>query len=201
MKTAIDLFVLRERSAKFWCLLFLASLVMFGLERWNLVNSLKAKPPFAVIDQDTVYLPKIRDFEEAKDVHIAQGELVAHSLLNRHPTDWDSPKRLRRLLDRKAFEKAQRHKNGEDQEFDSKSLHQKSEIASVDVLTMKGRMAKVVVRGQLIRIGEFQGQEFSEVLAFELRLTFVHNPAMRGNGGFHTIVQDFTLETRSLNKP
>lgn len=198
MKTAIDLFVLRERSAKFWCLLFLASVLLFSLERWNLVTRLKQEPHLAIIDQDTVYLPKILDFEEAKDVHIAQGELFAHSLLNRHPTDWDSPKRLRRLMDRGAFEKAQRYKHAEDGEFDAKSLHQKCEIASVDVLTTKGRMAKVVVRGQLIRIGEFQGQEFSEVLAFELRVNFVHNPGMRGNGGFHTIVQDFTLETQSL---
>lgn len=199
MKTAIDMFVLRERSAKFWCLLFLISVISFSLERWLLVKQLKAKPLFAVIDEETIYLPKVRDFAEAKDVHIAQAELVTQSLLNRHPTGWDSPKRLRRLFDRKAFEKVQKLKRAEDAEFDAKSLHQKVEIATTDVMTLKGRTARIVVRGQLIRLGEFQERDFTEVLSFELDLSFVHNPAMKGNGGFHTIVRDFDLRTQNVS--
>lgn len=199
MKTAIDIFVLRERSAKFWCLLFLASVIVFSVERWHLVRHLKAKPLFAVIDEETVYLPKVRDFEEAKDVHIAQAELVTQSLLNRHPLGWDSPKRLRRLLDRKAFEKAQKLRRSEDLEFDAKSLHQKVEIAKTDVLNLKGRTARILVKGQLIRLGDFQERDFTEVLSFELDLSFVHNPAMQGNGGFHTIVKAFDLKTQSIS--
>ena len=72
MKSAIDLFILRERAAQFWCLLFLGSVVGFGFILWRISKELKAEPIVAVMDGDTVYFPTVSGFSEAKKLHHAQ---------------------------------------------------------------------------------------------------------------------------------
>jgi hypothetical protein len=44
----------------------------------------------------------------------------------------------------------------------------------------------------------FERETFTEVLLFELRMTFVDNPALVDNGRFPTVVDQFELKTDAL---
>jgi hypothetical protein len=93
-----------------------------------------------------------------------------------------------------ALEKAQEHRTREAVEFRAKQLHQKPEIAKIDILATCENEVLVAVYGQVIRTGIFQEKVFNEAFNFKLSLRFIRNPNMAANGRFPTAVGDFKYE-------
>ena len=61
----------------FWLVVAIAVTAGFWWERQRLVKALASKPQFFVMDaNNTYYLPVAMDFEQAKDVHAAQSDLL-----------------------------------------------------------------------------------------------------------------------------
>ncbi len=127
-------------------------------------------------------------------MHAQQAELATVTFLQRNPKDFDHPELLRQMFLKSALEKAREHRTREAVEFRAKQLHQKPEIAKIEILATRENEVLVAVYGQVIRTGTFQEKVFNEAFNFKLSLRFIRNPNMAANGRFPTAVGDFKYE-------
>ena len=93
-----------------------------------------------------------------------------------------------------ALQKAEDQRTRESVEFRAKQLHQKAEIARIEILATRENEVLVTVFGQVIRTGIFQEKAFTESFNFKLSLRLLRNPNMALNGRFPTAVGDFKYE-------
>ncbi len=189
------LLVLRDRLPWFWFFFTVTVLLLSAIDRYHIISQFKQRERVVIIDPaGTYYLSPLLQFQEAKQLHVQQAELAATAFLERNPKDFDNPDLLRLLFLKKALEKAQDERVSEAVEFRAKQLHQKAEIARVDILATRDNEVLAVVTGQIIRTGIFEGKAFSEAFPFTFRLRFLRNPNMALNGRFPTAVGDFKYE-------
>lgn len=189
------LFIQRDRLPWIWFGIAVLILVLAAVERFHLVNALNHREYVVIIDPaHTYYRSPLLGFEEAKELHAEQATLATLALLERNPRDFDQPDLLKQMFLKPAFAKAQSLKDHEAVEFRSKQLHQKAEIAQIDLLATRDNEVLVNVLGQVIRNGIFQDKAFTEAFPFRLRLKLLRNPNMAANGRFPTAVADFKYE-------
>jgi hypothetical protein len=160
-----------------------------------LVQQFKQRERVVIIDpSQTYYVSPLLQFQEAKELHAQQAELAAMAFLERNPKDFDHPDLLRQMFLKSALQKAQDQRTREAIEFRSKQLHQKPEIARIDILATRENEVLVAVSGQLVRAGIFEEKAFTEAFNFKLSLRLLRNPNMAANGRFPTAVADFKYE-------
>jgi hypothetical protein len=189
------LLVLRDRLPWFWFFFTVAVLVLSAIDRYHIISQFKEQERVVVIDPSgTYYVSPLLKFSDAKQLHVQQAELATTAFLERNPKDFDNPDLLKLMFLKKAYEKAEDERISEQVEFRAKQLHQKAEIAHIDILDTRDNQVLTVVTGQVIRVGIFQGKAFTEAFPFTLRLLMLRNPNMAMNGRFPTAVADFKYE-------
>ena len=189
------IFVQKDRLVWFW--FGFAMLVLGGaaVDRYFLVQSFKQRERVIVIDPaNTFYVSPLLKFEEAKALHVEQSTLAATAFLERNPKGFDNEDLLKQMFLKQAYQKASAYQYAEEPEFKSKQLHQKAEIARIDILATRDNEVLAAVTGQIIRSGIFQDKAFNEAFPFTLRLRLIRNPNMSLNGRFPTAVGDFKYE-------
>lgn len=179
-----------------WCALFILSTITFSAIVWHLASSVKEGYRFIIIDDTAFLLPRVVEFQDAIDMHRDQAHLAAETMLNRSPGGLDNKDRLKKLFHPQAYTLAMKLVDKEAREFEAKSLHQKANIQEVEIQSVDNQFALVAVRGQLIRIGVFSDQFYSETLDFELRCRFMLDRNMLEMGRYPTIVTEFSLKTK-----
>lgn len=190
-----DFFSQRDRLPWFWFLVAAAVTVGAAWDRQRLVALFKQRERVVIIDPShTFYLSPLLQFQEAKDLHIQQAELATVAFLSRNPRDFDQPELLKLMFLKGALNLATEHRAKEGPEFRAKALHQKPEIARIEILATREDAVLASVSGQVIRTGVFQEKVFTEALAFTLKLNLVRNPNMSANGRFPTAVAEFKYE-------
>lgn len=139
-------------------------------------------------------------FDEATDLHEDCGFQAARALLDRSPEGARRPAELDRwFLDdpNSSGGTGVRAKAGElisreAAEFQSKQFFQQMNLTDpVKVIVMGERTVKVLLSGQLIRTGVFQGRPHIETRRFSLQLILVRNPNMMLNNRPPLAVWDF----------
>ncbi|MCI0365364.1 MAG: hypothetical protein L0219_15960, partial [Phycisphaerales bacterium] len=149
-----QLFAQRDRLPWFWFFVAVAVTGVAALDRYHIIEQFKQRERVVIIDPaQTYYISPLLQFQEAKDLHAQQAELAAVTLLQRNPKDFDHPDLLRQLFLKSALQKAQDHRTREAVEFRSKQLHQKPEIAKIDILSTRENEVLATVSGQVIRTG------------------------------------------------
>ncbi|MCB1095334.1 MAG: hypothetical protein KDN22_07110 [Verrucomicrobiae bacterium] len=196
----VDILVNRDRQSRFWFVLFLVATAVFIWQINRLTEGLNRGMRFVIMSDDSYYLPKSVDFQSAKEVHAAQVTLAMETLFDRNPKGLDNPQRLKRLFDKASGAKAQSQAGDESAEFVAKSIHQKVETGSIQLLQINEDSVLASAEGQLIRTGIFDGDPFTEALAVEARFTFARNPDMLTNGGFPTVVTAFDISTSPVTR-
>lgn len=190
-----QLFAQRDRLPWFWFFVAVAVTAVAALDRYHIINQFKQRERVVIIDPaQTYYISPLLQFAEAKDLHAQQAELATITFLERNPKDFDHPELLRQMFLKSALEKAREHRTREAVEFRAKQLHQKPEIAKIDILATRENEVLATVSGQVIRTGIFQEKAFSEAFTFILSLRLLRNPNMAANGRFPTAVGDFKYE-------
>lgn len=191
----VRIFVDKDRLARFWFVAVIVVLVGAGVERVHLARVLKERERVIVVDPaGTFFVSPLLDFQEARELHAEQSTLAAVAFLERNPKGFDHPELLKQMFLKAAQAKAQAEWSAEEPEFKAKQLHQKAEIAKIDLLETRNDAVLTQVSGQLIRTGIFQERAFSEALPFILKLKMRRNPNMLENGRFPTAIQDFKYE-------
>jgi len=189
------LLVLRDRLPWFWFFFTVTVLLLSAIDRYHLISQFKQRDHVVIIDPaGTYYLSPLLQFSEAKELHIQQAELATMAFLERNPKDFDNPDLLKLLFLKPALGKARDERIQESVEFRAKQLHQKAEIARIDILATRDNEVLTSVTGQIIRSGIFQDKAFTEAFPFTLRLRLIRNPNMALNGRFPTAVGDFKYE-------
>ena len=151
------LLVQRDRLPWFWFFFTVAVLLLSAIDRYHIVSQFKLRERVVIIDPaGTYYLSPLLQFSEAKDLHIQQAELATMAFLERNPKDFDNPDLLKLLFLKSALGKAQDERVKEMVEFRAKQLHQKAEIARIDILATRENEVLAAVTGQIIRSGIFQ---------------------------------------------
>lgn len=190
-----QLFAQRDRLPWFWFFVAVAVSVLAAFDRFHVVQQFKHRERVVIIDPaQTYYLNPLLQFQEAKELHAQQAELAAMTFLSRNPRDFDHPELLKQVFLKPALQKAQDHRSREAVEFRSKQLHQKPEIAKIDILATRENEVLANISGQVIRTGIFQEKAFTEAFGFKLTLRLIRNPNMAANGRFPTAVGDFKYE-------
>ena len=191
----IRIFIDKDRLARFWFLAAAIVLVASAVERIHLVQALKEREHVVIVDPaGTYFVSPLLDFQEARDLHAQQSTLAAIAFLERSPKGFDQLELLKRMFLKDAFAKAQSEWSSEEAEFKAKQLHQKAEIAKIDLIETRTDAVLTQVSGQLIRTGIFQDRAFSEAVPFVLKLKMLRNPNMVENGRFPTAIADFKYE-------
>ena len=190
-----QLFAQRDRLPWFWFFVAVAVTLVAAFDRYHLISQFKQRERVVIIDPaQTYYISPLLQFQEAKDLHVQQATLAATALLERNPKDFDHADLLKQMFLKSGLQKAQDQRTREAVEFRSKQLHQKPEIARVDILATRENEVLATVSGQVIRSGIFQEKVFTEVFNFKLSLRLIRNPNMAVNGRFPTAVADFEYE-------
>ena len=190
-----QLFAQRDRLPWFWFFVAVAVTVLAALDRYQIIGQFKQRERVVIIDPaQTYYISPLLQFQEAKDLHVQQAELAAVTFLERNPKNFDHPDLLKQMFLKSALQKAQDQRTREAVEFRAKQLHQKSEIAKIDILATRENEILATVSGQVIRTGIFQEKAFNEAFNFKLSLRLIRNPNMAANGRFPTAVGDFKYE-------
>ncbi len=190
-----QLFAQRDRLPWFWFFVAVAVTALAGLDRYHIINQFKQRERVVIVDPaQTYYISPLFQFSEAKDLHAQQAELATVTFLERNPKDFDHPDLLRQMFLKSAMQKVQDHRTREAVEFRAKQLHQKPEIARIEILATRENEVLVAVFGQVIRTGIFQEKVFTEAFNFKLSLRLLRNPNMAANGRFPTAVGDFKYE-------
>lgn len=190
-----QLFAQRDRLPWFWFFVAVAVSGLAAFDRYHLIGQFKQRERVVIIDpSQTYYISPLLQFQEAKDLHAQQAELATLAFLDRNPKDFNHPDLLRQMFLKPALQKAQDHRTREAVEFRAKQLHQKPEIAKIEILATRENEVLVTVSGQVIRTGIFQEKTFTEAFNFKLGLRLLRNPNMAANGRFPTAVGDFKYE-------
>ena len=198
MNAPINRINYNTRQERFWRNLFFVTLIVSGVLVAYLSSGINRDPWVVVADEDALVVVKAEDLMSSESLHEAQAELAVQSIFNRSPTGLDSPKRAQKLFRVEAYQKLMTLVTDESPEFERKSVHQKVGISKIDLLRLKDNSIKVAVEGQLIRSGIFAGEPITEVLDLKVKMLFVNNPSLLGNGGYPTLVRDFLFETTPI---
>lgn len=190
-----QLFAQRDRLPWFWFFVAVAVTLVAAFDRYHLISQFKQRERVVIIDPaQTYYISPLLQFQEARDLHVQQAELATTAFLERNPKDFDHADLLKQMFLKSALQKAQDLRTREAVEFRSKQLHQKPEIARVDILATRENEVLATVTGQVIRTGIFQEKAFTEAFNFKLSFRLIRNPNMAVNGRFPTAVGDFKYE-------
>src|SRR5271165_7318945 len=132
------LLVLRDRLPWFWFAFTVAVLLLSAIDRYHIISQFKQRDRVVIIDPaGTYYLSPLLQFSEAKDLHVQQAELATIAFLERNPKEFDNPDLLKLLFLKPALAKAQDERVKEMVEFRAKQLHQKAEIARIEILATR----------------------------------------------------------------
>jgi hypothetical protein len=190
-----QIFVNKDRTALLWFWVAVLSVGFAAGQPYFLIGKLKQRERVVIVDPaGTYYVSPLLDFQEAKEFHSQQSMLAVMAFLERNPKGFDSPELLKQVFLKAAFDKAQKQMFSEADEFRSKQLHQKAEVAKIDILETRENVVMTQVTGQLVRTGIFEQKAFSEAIPFKLSFKIRRNPDMSKNGRFPTAVSDFKYE-------
>ena len=179
----------------FWFFVAVAVTVLAALDRYHLVNQFKHRERVVIMDpSQTYYISPLLQFQEAKDLMPNRPNWRRWRSSSRNPKEFDHLDLLKQVFLKAALAKAQDQRSREAVEFRSKQLHQKPEIARIDILATRENEVLATVTGQVIRTGVFQEKAFTEAFNFKLSLRLIRNPNMASNGRFPTAVGDFKYE-------
>lgn len=169
-------------AARVWFLVACAALVFCVVQPYLIINAYRTRERVVVLDgAGSFSTSPLLGFEEAKDLHEAMALWATLALFQRNPRNFDYPDMLQKLFLADAYNRATGEREKSQPEFDAKQIHQKPEVFKIDILRTRDDRVLVKVEGQLVRMGVFENQTFTESPKFTLSLTFARNPNMLAN--------------------
>jgi hypothetical protein len=189
----IDLFISKERQARFWMLVAFAAVIGFAWDRQNLVTKLTSKPLFFAMDANTFYVSRLGTFEEAKLFHAEASRMAAACLFDRNPAAPDYIERLKLLFGRDAYLDAERTLAVDSQKVQEQRIHQKIEIGKIDILKQSSDIVLTAVHGQIIQAGVFDGRQFSNSKPVTVYFQLGLNQEMASNSRYPEFVMMFDI--------
>lgn len=191
----LAIFDRKRRESLLWFLVAIAAWVWSTWDRRQLIEQFTRQRDVVVIDSlGTYYVSPVVDIQHAKDLHAFQTKLACKALFERNPEGIDNPELFKQLFLNEASLAAQAMFNQTRAEFQAKSLHQKVELGTPEVMSSRDDSFYTSVDIQLIRVGSYRNTPLIEVLRYRVKFKFLVNPDLTRNGRFPTAVAAFQVE-------
>lgn len=169
-------------ASRMWFFVACGALLLCFIQPYLLLKAARTKERVVVLDgAGSFSVSPLLGFEEAKDLHESMALWATLALFQRNPKTFDYPDMLQKLFLSDAATKATADRERSQGEFEAKQIHQKPEVFKLDILRTREDRVLVKVEGQLVRVGTFEGQTFTESPKFSLTLQFARNPDMLAN--------------------
>lgn len=191
----LEIFARQRRHSLVWFLIAVAAWAWAAWDRHQLVDQFTRKRDVVVIDSlGTYYVSPVVGIEHATDLHALQTKLACKALFERNPEGLDNPELFKLLFLKDAAAVAQTAFDKNKPEFQAKSLHQKVEVGTPEILSTRNNAFYTSADVQLIRVGSYQNAPLTEVLHYKVKFKFLPNPDLTRNGRFPTAVAAFKVE-------
>jgi hypothetical protein len=182
-------------AARMWFLVAVSAVAAALLEPYFIISAYRTRERVVILDETgTYHISPLLDFEDATKLHTSQTLLACIALLEKNPNGFDYPEILDKMFLPDALEKAKKLLSQQRAEFLAKQIHQKVEIFKIDILKTRNDQVLVEATGQLVRVGIFNDQPFTESPAFKVRFTLLRNPNLTVNGRFPLAVWQFDIQ-------
>jgi hypothetical protein len=196
MKSVVDLFVVKDRTAIFWFTMACVSIVCSAIFVQRVITAVQVKPQYVIMDSTGSYFlaPSV-EFEKARELHAAQTRLAMEALYTRGPEELTYGSRLKKLFRQEAITQVTKDLVRPDEKpFREQKMTQTIEIEEAGVyktLVDPRGQAVTYAKGKLTRQGTFKGQAKTEVLEVECYFWWRINTRMADNGLFPTVCTRF----------
>ena len=182
-------------AARMWFLVAVTAVATTLLEPYFIISAYRTRERVVILDETgTYHISPLLNFEDATKLHTSQTLLACVALFERNPNGYDYPDILEKMFLPEALNKAKAILSQQRVEFQAKQIHQKVEIFKINILKTRNDQVLVEVEGQLIRVGIFNDQPFTESPTFKARFTLLRNPNLTSNGRFPLAVWQFDIQ-------
>jgi hypothetical protein len=193
--TVLRLFADHGWAARVWFAIAVLSVLAALFEPYFIISAYRTQERVVVLDETGSYhISPLLDFEDATKLQTSQTLLACLALLEKNPTGFDYPELLEKMYLPPALTQAKTMQSQEADELKAKQIHQKVEVFQLEVLQTRNSQVLVAVSGQLIRVGLFNGEPFTEAKNFRAQFTLLRNPNLTANGRFPLAVWKYTLQ-------
>jgi hypothetical protein len=196
MKSVVDLFVVKDRTAIFWFTMACVSIVCSAIFVQRVITAVQVKPQYVIMDSTgSYYLAPSVEFEKAREIHAAQTRLAMETLYTRGPEMLKYESRLKKLFMPETMTQIRKDLlNPDEKPFREQQMTQSIEIEEAGIyknLITSSGLAVTFAKGKLTRQGTFKGQPKTEVLEVEVYFWWRINTRMADNGLFPTVCAKF----------
>ena len=182
-------------AARMWFLVALVALAAALVEPYLIISAYRTRERVVILDEaGTFHISPLLNFEDATKLQTSQTLLACIALFERNPNGYDYPDILEKMFLPDALAQAKTLLSQQRAEFQAKQVHQKVEIFKINILKTRNDQVLVEVEGQLIRIGIFNDQPFTESPIFTAHFTLLRNPNLTANGRFPLAVWKFDIQ-------
>ena len=193
--TVLRLFAEHGWAARVWFVIAVLAVAAAFIQPFFIIAAFRTQERVVILDETgTYHISPLLNFEDATKLHTSQTLLACIALFERNPNGYDYPDILEKMFLPDALNKAQAILSQQRVEFQAKQIHQKVEIFKINILKTRNDQVLVEVEGQLIRVGIFNDQPFTESPTFKARFTLLRNPNLTSNGRFPLAVWQFDIQ-------
>ena len=190
--TVLRLFADHGWAARVWFLIAALAVAAAFIQPFFIISAYRTQERVVILDETgTYHISPLLNFEDATKLQTSQALLACLALLEKNPNGFDYPDLLEKMYLPQALNQAKAMQSQQADELKAKQIHQKVEVFRLDVLQTRSDQVLVEATGQLIRIGLFNGEPFTEAEKFRAQFTLLRNPNLTANGRFPLAVWKF----------
>ena len=193
--SVLRLFAEHGWAARVWFVIAVLAVAAAFIQPFFIIAAFRTQERVVILDETgTYHISPLLNFEDATKLQTSQTLLACVALLEKNPNGFDYPELLAKMYLPDALNQAKTLQSQQADELKAKQIHQKVEVFRLDVLQTRNDQVLVEVTGQLIRVGLFNGEPFTEASKFRAQFTLLRNPNLTANGRFPLAVWKFQFE-------
>ena len=183
-----------NRAARLLWIALIISLLGHIVVPVYLVTAMTRPEKVALMDgTESLIIAPLVPMEQSDEIMNTVSYWAAKSFLDRGPQGFDAPDTLNRAFLPEAAEKARNEFKTQADEFKKKSIHQKLEIARIDLQRIGGGMVMSRVIGQILTQAQIGDQHVDQPQPVALNLKLVRNPFLGRNQRYPFAVLDYAF--------
>ena len=183
-----------NRTSRLLCIALILSLVAHVIVPIYLVSAMTKPEKVALMDgTESLIITPLVPAEQSDEILNTVSYWAAKSFLDRGPQGFDAPDTLNRVFLPEAAGKAKNEFKGLADEFKKKSIHQKLEIARIDLQRIGGGIVMSRVIGQILTQAQIGDQQVDQPQPIALNLKLVRNPFLGRNQRYPFAVVDYAF--------
>jgi hypothetical protein len=183
-----------NRTTRLLWIALILSLIAHLIVPIYLVTAMTKPEKVALMDgTESLIIAPLVPVEQSDEISNTVSYWAAKSFLDRGPQGFDAPDTLNRVFLPEAADKAKNEFKNLADEFKKKSIHQKLEVARIDLQRIGGGIVMSRVIGQILTQAQIGDQQVDQPQPIALNLKLVRNPFLGRNQRYPFAVVDYAF--------